>query len=115
MITSTPGPSGPLRDLDRPADAFASLGPNWFASVMGTGIVATAAATLPVQWPGLREFATVTWVLAAGWLVALAAAEIVHWARHRAAARLALPSPYGPVFQALGLVYGVPVWGFAVL
>jgi C4-dicarboxylate transporter/malic acid transport protein len=81
-----PGPSGPLRDLDRPADAFASLGPNWFASVMGTGIVATAAATLPVQWPGLREFATVTWVLAAGWLVVLAAAEIVHWARHRAAA-----------------------------
>ena len=32
-----------------------------------------------------------------------------------AAARLALPSPYGPAFQALGLVYGVPVWGFAVL
>ena len=46
-----PGPAtarrGPLRDLDRPADMFASLGPNWFASVMGTGIVATAAATLP--------------------------------------------------------------------
>jgi C4-dicarboxylate transporter/malic acid transport protein len=86
MITSTPGPSGPLRDLDRPGDAFASLGPNWFASVMGTGIVATAAATLPVQWPGLRAFATVTWVLAAGWLVVLAAAEITAWARHRAAA-----------------------------
>jgi C4-dicarboxylate transporter/malic acid transport protein len=81
-----PGRRGPLRDLDRPADAFASLGPNWFASVMGTGIVATAAATLPVQWPGLREFATVVWVLAAGWLVVLAAAEIMHWARHRAAA-----------------------------
>ena len=81
-----PGRRGPLRDLDRPADAFASLGPNWFASVMGTGIVATAAATLPVQWPGLREFATIVWVLAAGWLVVLAAAEIMHWARHRAAA-----------------------------
>jgi tellurite resistance protein TehA-like permease len=53
---------------------------------MGTGIVATAAATLPVQWPGLCEFATVVWVLAAGWLVVLAAAETVHWARHRAAA-----------------------------
>jgi len=77
---------GPLRDLDRPADAFAGLGPNWFASVMGTGIVATAAATLPVPWPGLREFATVVWVLAAGWLVVLAAAEIAAWTRHRAAA-----------------------------
>ena len=32
-----------------------------------------------------------------------------------AAARLTLPSPYGPAFQAFGLVYGVPVWGFAVL
>ena len=32
-----------------------------------------------------------------------------------AAARLVLPPPYGPAFQALGLVYGVPVWGFAVL
>jgi C4-dicarboxylate transporter/malic acid transport protein len=77
---------GPLRDLDRPSDAFASLGPNWFASVMGTGIVATAAATLPVQWPGLRGFATAIWVLAAAWLLVLTAAEIVHWTRHRQAA-----------------------------
>ena len=82
-----PGPRhGPLRDLDRAADAFASIGPNWFASVMGTGIVATAAATLPVQWPGLRGFATAIWVLAAGWLLVLATAEIVHWTRHRQAA-----------------------------
>ena len=81
-----PGRHGPLRDLERPADAFASLGPNWFASVMGTGIVAIAAATLPVQWPGLRGFATAIWVLAAGWLLVLAAAEIVHWTRHRQAA-----------------------------
>ena len=31
------------------------------------------------------------------------------------AARLVLPYPYGPAFQAFGLVYGVPVWGFAAL
>ena len=49
-----------------PADAFASLGPNWFASVMGTGIVATAAAVAPAaHWPGLRVFGTVIWLLAA--------------------------------------------------
>jgi hypothetical protein len=81
-----PGRHGPLRELDRPADVFAHLGPNWFASVMGTGIVATAAATLPVQWPGLRGFATVIWVLAAVWLIALTAAGVVHWTRHRSAA-----------------------------
>ncbi|PRC49893.1 C4-dicarboxylate ABC transporter, partial [Mycobacterium sp. ITM-2017-0098] len=34
------------------------LGPNWFASVMGTGIVATAGASLPVHVPGLRGFAS---------------------------------------------------------
>jgi tellurite resistance protein TehA-like permease len=26
-----------------------------------------------------------------------------------------LPAPYGPVFDAVGLAYGVPVWGFALL
>jgi len=77
---------GLLRDLERPADVFAYLGPNWFASVMGTGIVATAAATLPVQWPGLRGFATAIWVLSALWLafrwaaVALYFALVAAWA-----------------------------------
>ena len=41
------------------------IGPNWFASVMGTGIVATAGATLPVHVPGLPSFARVVWVVAA--------------------------------------------------
>ena len=86
----TTGPAAsrrrPLRALERPSDVFASLGPNWFASVMGTGIVATAAATLPVHWPGLRGFATVIWVVATAWLIVLAAAEAVHWSRHRQAA-----------------------------
>ena len=77
---------GLLRDLERPGDVFAQIGPNWFASVMGTGIVATAAATLPVQWPGLRGFAAAVWVLCALWLITLTGAEVVLWTRHRAAA-----------------------------
>jgi C4-dicarboxylate transporter/malic acid transport protein len=77
---------GLFRDLDRPADVFAYLGPNWFASVMGTGIVATAAASLPVQWPGLRGFATAVWVLSVLWLITVTSAEVVHWTRHRSAA-----------------------------
>ncbi len=35
-------------------EKLGNIGPNWFASVMGTGIVATAGATLPVHVPGLR-------------------------------------------------------------
>lgn len=76
-------PLGLLRELDHPAQVFEHLGPNWFASVMGTGIVAVAAAGLPVQLPGLRPAATVVWALAVAWLVALSAAWAVHWTRHR--------------------------------
>ena len=43
---------------ERPA-ILGYLGPNWFASVMGTGIVANAGATLPVHVGGLRTFALV--------------------------------------------------------
>lgn len=49
-------------DLDgrRP---LAHVGPNWFATVMGTGIVANAAATLPVDVPGLLVAVRGIWVL----------------------------------------------------
>ncbi|MFF5147549.1 TDT family transporter [Streptomyces sp. NPDC013157] len=47
------------------------LGPSWFAAVMGTGIVANAAATLPRTFPGLRDAATVVWSAAALLLVVL--------------------------------------------
>ncbi len=65
----------------------AHLGPNWFASVMGTGIVATAAVSLPLQLPGQRVFATAVWILAATWLTVLTAAWAVLWTRHLAIAR----------------------------
>src|SRR6478672_5621101 len=58
------------------------FGPNWFASVMGTGIVATAGVTLPVQVPGLHVFSQVVWVVASVLLVLLVVAVTVQWARH---------------------------------
>ncbi|MFF0050831.1 TDT family transporter [Streptomyces sp. NPDC005498] len=76
-----------LCDLDRPADLFRNLGPNWYASVMGTGIVANVAAVIPFRVPGLRVFGTVVWALASALLVALSAAWAVHWTRHRDVAR----------------------------
>jgi len=63
------------------------LGPNWFASVMGTGIVATAGATLPVHVPGLRTFALAVWVAATVWLVMLIVAVGAHWVQHPTVAR----------------------------
>jgi C4-dicarboxylate transporter/malic acid transport protein len=75
-------PFGLLRDLDRPADVFRDLGPNWYAAIMGTGIVAIASANLPLHVVGLRAFATGVWALAASALIALTAAWAVHWIRY---------------------------------
>ena len=76
-----------LPALEQPGDAFRHLGPNWFASVMGTGIVANAAALLPVHLPGLRTVAIGVWLAAATMLVLLVAATGLHWLRHPEHAR----------------------------
>ncbi|MEV5799595.1 TDT family transporter [Streptomyces collinus] len=49
----------------------ARFGPSWFAAVMGTGIIADAAATLPRGFAGLGGAATVVWAGAALLLVVL--------------------------------------------
>ncbi|WP_408897725.1 C4-dicarboxylate ABC transporter [Nocardioides sp. R1-1] len=46
-------------------------GPNWYASVMGTGILAVVLADLPFDLPGASYAATVAWLLALGLLVAV--------------------------------------------
>ena len=81
-----------LEELGQPSGAgrpraTREFGPNWFATVMGTGIVAVAGAELPLRVPGLRVFATAVWVLASVMLIGLAAAWAGHWARHPAQAR----------------------------
>lgn len=53
------------------------LGPNWFASVMGTGIIANAAATLPVLSDKLQGFALIVWCLAFSMLIGLCSASCV--------------------------------------
>lgn len=63
-------------------EVLGSIGPNWFASVMGTGIVANAGATLPVQFPGLRAVVELVWVFAAVLLAVLVVVVGGHWLRH---------------------------------
>jgi C4-dicarboxylate transporter/malic acid transport protein len=91
-----------LGALDSPADAFAHVGPNWFASVMGTGIVAIAATLLPRQVPGQHAFATALWLLAATLLIALLAATVVHWIRYPENAKEHARNP------AMAPFYGAP-------
>ncbi|PPK98219.1 tellurite resistance protein TehA-like permease [Kineococcus xinjiangensis] len=82
--------------------ALAHVGPNWFTTVMGTGIVGTALATLPAAQgrPALQLAATGAWVLAAVLLVTVAAATAAHWALHPAGARRTFDDPV--MLQALG-------------
>ncbi|MCV7229756.1 TDT family transporter [Mycolicibacterium komossense] len=89
-----------------PRAVLGNLGPNWFASVMGTGIVANAAASLPVHVPGQRVFAQVVWVIAALLLVALVVTVGAHWIRHPTVARTHARNPqmahfYGAAPMAL--------------
>ncbi|KUI22278.1 TDT family transporter [Mycobacterium sp. GA-2829] len=84
---ATSDPDGTVVSLSPARRLLNGVGPNWFASVMGTGIVATAAASLPVQWPYLRGFAEVVWIVAAVLLAALALVVGSHWLRHPTVAR----------------------------
>jgi len=83
-------------------NVFRNLGPNWYASVMGTGIVANAAILLPVHMPVLNSFALGVWMLAAALLVALTLATTVHWIRYPENARRHHRDP------AMAPFYGAP-------
>lgn len=82
--------------------SLAHFGPNWFSTVMGTGIVANAAATLPFDAPGLDTVAKGLWILAASLLVVLLGATAAHWMSHPANARGHLEHP------AMAHFYGAP-------
>lgn len=84
------------------ASTIRNLRPNWYASVMGTAIVANAAILLPVHVPGLRSFALGVWALAALLLVILTLANAVQWRRYPAIARSHHRDP------AMAPFYGAP-------
>ena len=100
MATAMPGDvtSSPTR-----VEVLGNIGPNWFASVMGTGIVAVAGASSPVHVVGLRAFAEAVWVMATVLLLVLVGG---HWLRHPTVARSHARNPqmahfYGAAPMAL--------------
>jgi len=78
------------------------ISPRWFTSVMGTGIVANAAVTLPGADLEIRRGALAMWLLAAAWLVVLSLAWLIHALRNRATARGFASDPLHAPF------YGAP-------
>ncbi|MFE4636872.1 TDT family transporter [Streptomyces sp. NPDC056773] len=111
---TTPGtPAAPATpdSAARRAPSLRHLGPNWYASVMGTAIIANAGATLPYQLPGQRVVCQVFWALAATALAVLLTARAGHWLHHRDQARAHLLDPavapfYGCLSMALLAVGG---------
>ncbi len=96
-------PSAGHRPSSRRRLDLAGLGPNWYAAVMGTAIVANGAAALPVRLPGLIAFGELVWALSAAVLAVLICARAVHLVRHRAAARAQLLDD-----PATAVFYGCP-------
>ncbi|MEU6588975.1 TDT family transporter [Streptomyces sp. NPDC046881] len=93
------------------ADRLRHLGPNWYASVMGTAVVGSAGIALPGPAHGARGVLAAVWALSLLLLVVLLAARAVHWSRHRDQARAHLLDPavapfYGCLAMALLAVGG---------
>ncbi|MFD4633210.1 TDT family transporter [Streptomyces sp. NPDC058284] len=91
--------------------AVRHLGPNWYAAVMGTAIVANAGATLPYRFAGSQAACAAVWALSLVLLVVLLAARAAHWIHHRDQARAHLLDPamapfYGCLSMALLAVGG---------
>jgi C4-dicarboxylate transporter/malic acid transport protein len=101
-VTTTLERPLPATTRSRRLDLLINLGPNWYATVMGTGIVATAAVSLPHRVPGLHIFALTVWVLAATMLVLLTVATVAHWVCQPAAARAHLDD------RVIAHFYGAP-------
>src|SRR4051812_11072717 len=115
--------------LERPAagrvarrpPAFGFIGPNWFASVMGTGIVAVALAGLPFPVPYTGPVVAAIWALSAVLLVAVVLATAMHHVLHPQVARGHLDDPvmahfYGAPAMALMTVgAGAMVAGYRLV
>ncbi|MFF3463337.1 TDT family transporter [Streptomyces sp. NPDC001984] len=87
------------------------LGPNWYASVMGTAIVGSAGAALPAGSRVPVPVCAVVWALSAGGLLMLMGSRVRHWVRHRDQAVAHLLDPgmapfYGCLAMALLAVGG---------
>ncbi|MEU8892005.1 TDT family transporter [Streptomyces sp. NPDC048442] len=101
----------PLTRFQAPATSPASppspvrhLGPNWYATVMGTAILATAGTALPYRSPVLHTALTGAWALACVVLVTLLLARTAHWRHHRDQARAHLLDPaVAPFYGCLAM------------
>src|SRR5579875_3019155 len=97
---------GLFADLSSPREVFSHFGPNWFAAVMGTGIVANAAMLLPVHALALRYLALCFWLAATALLALFLLLTLLHWLHHPHVAKGDALDPHAAQF------YGAPPMAF---
>ncbi|MFI5804085.1 TDT family transporter [Streptomyces sp. NPDC051561] len=110
MVTSTQPPTRTViaptpTPVPAPADsALRHLGPNWYATVMGTAILVTAGTALPYHSPAARTALTGVWILAVALLAVILVSRALHWRRHRDQARTHLLDPaVAPFYGCLAM------------
>ncbi|MGC5248146.1 TDT family transporter [Gordonia sp. DT219] len=77
----------PARSWTLRPDRFAHVPPNWFASVMGTGIVAVAAHAIDDRSAVLTGLSVAFWLLTCIVFAGVVTATAAHWYRHPDVAR----------------------------
>jgi tellurite resistance protein TehA-like permease len=105
---------------------FRQVPPNLFASVMGTGIVATVSARFTWLSAGFGYFGTVVWIIASTWLLVLVVGLVGNWIGYRERATAMLRNPvvlpfYGTIPMALltvgagAILFGPSLFGSAAV
>jgi C4-dicarboxylate transporter/malic acid transport protein len=123
-MTDIVTPSGqiPLSHGDGLREVIRQFTPNWFAVSMGSGILATILAQLPIRAPVLREVAEALWVANIGLFVLFSLLYAARWVLFFGEARRIFQHPVmsmslGCIPMALAtlvngiLLFAIPRWG----
>lgn len=116
----------PLSHLPRPLEAIRQFTPNWFAVVMGTGVLALALAQWPGDVPGLHLLAEGLWLFNVLLFVLFTGLYTARWVLFFDEARRifghstvsmffgTIPMGLATLINGL-LVFGLPRWGGGVV
>ena len=116
----------PLSHLPRPLEAIRQFTPNWFAIVMGTGVLALALAQWPASMPGLRALGEGLWLFNTLLFVVFALMYTARWVlffdeARRIFGHSTVSMFFGTIPMGLAtiingfLLFGLPRWGEGVV
>ena len=116
----------PLSHLPRPLEAIRQFTPNWFAVVMGTGVLALALAQWPGEVPGLHLLGEGLWLFNILLFVVFSGLYTARWLlffdeARRIFGHSTVSMFFGTIPMGLAtiingfLVFGLPRWGSGVV